>query len=138
MPNYGDPKYWDKRYQEQDGIMYDWLEKYDTLKNIIKDCAAKDSKVLMIGCGNAEVSENMYDDGYQNITNIDISPVVIEQMGKRCVSRPLMKYKIIDACKMDGIPDASFNLVIDKGTSDSLLCSDKSYINVANMMKVKN
>lgn len=34
----------------------------------------------MLGCGNSELSQKMYDDGFENIVNIDISDVVIEQM----------------------------------------------------------
>jgi 2-polyprenyl-3-methyl-5-hydroxy-6-metoxy-1,4-benzoquinol methylase len=36
----------------------------------------------MIGCGNSLLSEQMFDAGYTNITNIDISPIVISQMEK--------------------------------------------------------
>ena len=35
-------------------------------------------KILIIGCGNANFSEDMYDDGYHYLFNIDISSVVIE------------------------------------------------------------
>jgi 2-polyprenyl-3-methyl-5-hydroxy-6-metoxy-1,4-benzoquinol methylase len=31
----------------------------------------------MIGCGNSKLSQQMYDEGYKNIINIDISPTVI-------------------------------------------------------------
>ena len=27
----------------------------------------------MLGCGNSKLSEEMYDDGYRNIVNIDVS-----------------------------------------------------------------
>ena len=36
------------------------------------------------------MSEKMYDDGYCNIENIDISQVVIDQMTERNISRPKM------------------------------------------------
>lgn len=36
----------------------------------------------MVGCGNSKLSQQMYEAGYKNICNIDISPVVIEQMQK--------------------------------------------------------
>ncbi len=39
---------------------------------------SKEIKTLVLGCGNAEYSEDMYDDGFHDIHNIDISPVVIE------------------------------------------------------------
>lgn len=31
----------------------------------------------MVGCGNSKLSEDMYDDGYKDIINIDISDVVV-------------------------------------------------------------
>lgn len=33
--------------------------------------------ILMIGCGNSVLSENLFDVGYYNIINIDISDVVV-------------------------------------------------------------
>lgn len=77
MPNYGDPKYWDKRYTEHVGSTFDWLEDYNSLKAILDEFLKPDSKILVLGCGNACFSEDLYDDGYKNITNIDISSVVI-------------------------------------------------------------
>jgi hypothetical protein len=38
----------------------------------------------MAGCGNSRLSEEMYEDGYRAITNIDISRVVVDQMAERC------------------------------------------------------
>ena len=34
----------------------------------------------MLGCGNAKMSEDMFEDGYQNIKNVDYSTMVIDQM----------------------------------------------------------
>ena len=54
-------------------------------------------KILVIGCGNSELSANMYDFGYHNITNVDISDVVIQQMvEKNAVRRPDMKFVKMD------------------------------------------
>jgi 2-polyprenyl-3-methyl-5-hydroxy-6-metoxy-1,4-benzoquinol methylase len=78
MPNYGDPKYWDKRYKQHEGSTFDWLEDFTTLKPLIIEHGTKDAKILMLGCGNACLSEDMYNDGYTNIYNIDISQVVID------------------------------------------------------------
>jgi hypothetical protein len=37
MPNYGDPKYWDKRYIDNEGSMFDWLEEYNSLKSLVRE-----------------------------------------------------------------------------------------------------
>lgn len=101
MPNYGDPKYWENRYKDQKDTTFDWLniyllrlEDYETLKPIIDEFKLdKLSKVLVLGCGNAEFSEDMYDDGYPNIYNIDISEHCIKAMKERNAQRKNMLCK---------------------------------------------
>jgi 2-polyprenyl-3-methyl-5-hydroxy-6-metoxy-1,4-benzoquinol methylase len=82
MPNYGDLKYWEERYKAQQGVTFDWLEDYETLKSLIDDLSLdkEASRTLILGCGNAEFSEHMCKDGYRNIYNIDIADNVIESM----------------------------------------------------------
>lgn len=75
MPNYGDPKYWDKRYETQPGRTFDWLEDFNSLRPILKNLIDKQHSILQLGCGNADLSTDMYDFGYHNIENIDISDV---------------------------------------------------------------
>jgi len=76
----------------------------------------------------------LYDDGYHNIYNIDISSVVIEQMSERNSERTHMKYEVMDVCDLK-YPDGFFDMAVDKSTIDALLCGDNAYINVARMMK---
>jgi ubiquinone/menaquinone biosynthesis C-methylase UbiE len=76
----------------------------------------------------------MYDDGYTNITNIDISGIVIKQMTERNVKRVSMKDEIMDVRDIK-YPDNHFDLAIDKSTIDALLCGDEAFINVAKMTK---
>jgi predicted TPR repeat methyltransferase len=91
MPNYGDPKYWEDRYNEQKDVTFDWLEDYEALKPIIEDFKLrKDAKIINLGCGNSEFCENMYDDGFQDIENIDICENVIENMRERNKHREKM------------------------------------------------
>lgn len=135
MPNYGDPQYWDKRYKNNEGSMFDWLEDYNALKPLIQDLVENsDAKILILGCGNANFSEDLYDDGYHNVYNIDISSVVIEQMTERNKERTHMKYEVMDVCDIK-YPDGYFDIAIDKSTIDALLCGDNAYIKVAQMMR---
>ena len=132
MPNYGDPGYWDKRYEEQENTVFDWLEDYKSLKEILKEFCNKESRVLVLGCGNAEFSEEMYDDGYKQLYNVDISSVVIEQMRKRNEERDLMTFEVMDVRKL-AYEDDFFDVAIDKSTIDALLCGDEAFLNVALM-----
>ena len=83
MNKYADADYWDTRYEKegQEGKISEWLEDYKSLKKILFDLMRhKDGKILHIGCGNSIIQEEMHDDGYKNITNIDISKPCIDQM----------------------------------------------------------
>jgi len=89
MPNYGDQKYWEDRYKSQNGNTFDWLEDYETLKDLIDYLKLDkcESRILNLGCGNAELEEKMYIDGYKNIFNIDIAENVINFKQKRNTDR---------------------------------------------------
>ena len=43
----------------------------------------KDDAVLMAGCGNSRLSEDMFEDGYANLSNIDISRVARGRRSRR-------------------------------------------------------
>jgi ubiquinone/menaquinone biosynthesis C-methylase UbiE len=136
MPNYGEKKYWDERYASQKGKSFDWLENYESIKPMIKNIGIKkNAYTLNVGCGNSEFSEKMYNDGYKNNYNIDISPTVINDMKERNKGKPGLIYKEMDVRDMKDFKDETFDLVIDKSTIDALLCGDKSFINVALMTK---
>jgi 2-polyprenyl-3-methyl-5-hydroxy-6-metoxy-1,4-benzoquinol methylase len=101
---------------------------------MFRELVPLDSKILMIGCGNALLSEDMYNDGYHNITNIDISPIVIKQMSERNKEKGEMKYEVMDVTEMS-YRDKSFDVVIDKSTIDTLLCSINGNLMIAKMTK---
>ncbi|KAI3853853.1 hypothetical protein MKX03_001181 [Papaver bracteatum] len=78
-------------------------------------------QILVPGCGNSKLSENVYDAGFQNITNIDFSKVVISDMLRRNIrSRPSMKWRVMDMTQMQ-FKDGIFDVVLDKGGLDALM-----------------
>ncbi|NWI11501.1 MET13 protein, partial [Crypturellus soui] len=85
------------------------------------------AQVLVVGCGNSELSEQMYDAGLcEDIVNIDVSEAVVRQMQERSANRrPRMSYLQMDALQMD-FPDAIFQVVLDKGTLDAILADEEA------------
>ena len=80
--HYGQLEYWDDRYSKRIEP-FDWYQTYSDLKEIITPYLEKENKILNVGCGNSTMSEEMYNDGYENITNIDFSSKAISQMEER-------------------------------------------------------
>lgn len=133
MPDYGKHDYWDERYKAND-TTFDWYVSYEPLSKILTPLMKPDSRILMIGCGNSRLSAQLYEAGYRNITNCDISEVCINQMKNRYKDMEQMDWFVKDCAKLD-YPSGSFDLVIDKGTTDAILCGANSFHNVYQMNK---
>ncbi|CAE7560268.1 EEF1AKNMT [Symbiodinium pilosum] len=122
---YGDgPEYWDMRYKA-DPEPFEWLRSYAELRSWIQDASGNNTSasILHLGCGNSLLPEDMYDDGYHNIINVDNSEVVISQMMERNFKRPQMLWLQMDALDLS-LPDNAFDLVLDKSLIDTFACSD--------------
>jgi|TARA_B110000208_G_scaffold190253_1_gene253718 ubiquinone/menaquinone biosynthesis C-methylase UbiE len=76
------------------------------------------------------VSEEMYEDGYTTIDNIDISDVVIQAMQAKHSDKTGLTWEVMD-CTALNHPDGIYDVVFDKGTVDSLLCGEGSTAKVA-------
>ena len=88
-----------------------------------------------MGCGNSRLSEELSEEGYEDITNIDFSPKVIAIMEEKCKPKfPKMSFLVMDALDMKDFQTGTFNTVIDKGTLDSVLCGDNSVPNAQKMI----
>ncbi|PIM99860.1 Methyltransferase [Handroanthus impetiginosus] len=133
--NYGDALYWDARYvQEANCGSFDWYQRYSALRPFIRKYISPSSRVLMVGCGNAVISEDMVKDGFEEIMNIDISSVAIEMMRKKYEDVPQLKYMQMDVRDMSFFPDDSFDSIIDKGTLDSLMCGTDAPLSASQML----
>ena len=125
-------------------------------------------RVLIVGCGNSRLGEDMMRDGwFGGITNVDFSSVVIEQMEERYNDSlyrkihnehkrrqkqseefpglthdehriPRMIFKCADVTEGLSYSDESFDLILCKGTLDSLLCSSGAELKSKQMMKECN
>lgn len=131
MAAYGTAAYWDDRFR-RDPEPFDWYQRYAGLKELLSKYIRKSDAVLMSGCGSSRLSEEMYEDGYQSIANIDYAAPVIEQMSARHKDKKGMSWQVMDATSLS-FGDGVFDCVLDKGTLDSVLCGDNSTANAARM-----
>ncbi|KAI0792029.1 S-adenosyl-L-methionine-dependent methyltransferase [Abortiporus biennis] len=120
---YGTKEYWDQRYsQESEEDSFDWFKSYEDIAPILRDLIPdKNARILMLGCGNSKLSEEMYDDGYTNIVNLDYSGILIEKMRHKHASlRPKMEWLEMDVRELK-FDANSFDIAIDKGTMDAMM-----------------
>lgn len=100
---------------------FDWYQRFSGLKDIITTHIDKANRVLNVGAGNSRLSEEMFEEGYSNITNIDISNVCVKAMKEKYKEKgDNFKYLLMDVKAMD-FPETSFDAVVDKATLDSVL-----------------
>nr|XP_025950608.1 EEF1A lysine methyltransferase 4 [Dromaius novaehollandiae] len=78
----------------------------------------------LAGCGNSALSHDLYELGYTDITSIDFSPVCIEAMRARYAHCPGLRWAVMDISALQ-FPDASFDVVLEKGTLDVLTVEER-------------
>ena len=85
----------------------------------------QDAEIMIIGSGLSDLGAYLYEQGFQCITNIDVSAVAIKYMAEKHIKLDEMDYAQMDITDPD-IPTQpeSFQLVLDKGTLDSLTCCE--------------
>lgn len=121
---FADKQYWDKFFKQREKS-FEWYGGYSDLKKVLLKYIKPAHSLLIVGCGNSSLSADLYDDGFQQNTSIDISQVVIDKMNatyKRNGMRQQLRFECMDVFKLGYEPE-TFNAVIDKGTLDAL-CSD--------------
>ncbi|KAG6524568.1 hypothetical protein ZIOFF_014482 [Zingiber officinale] len=171
-PDYWNASYWDERYRNNYSS-YDWYMEYPSLVSLFDLYLRRHHRILIIGCGNSghsdgqlgfvcckyaqeplilavnypALGEDLVDDGYQDVVNIDISSVLIETMQAK-YSHKSIKF-LYDACcflitstdiKMDvrdmsPFESGSFDAVIDKGTLDTFMCGEDDITHATQLLK---
>lgn len=125
---YASKQYWDNAYTGgKYGESFDWFGAWGVraadggpgLAEAVRPLVQPGDRILMLGCGNSNMSALMYREGYENIVNLDISEPVIDQMRRRYSHMNRMTWVAMDASAMT-MDDRFFDVVIDKGMFDAL------------------
>ena len=77
-----DQTYWDNQYQAN-AIGWDLGQISPPIKTYIDTIENKDAKILIPGCGNTYEAEYIIQQGFTNVTVIDIAPTLVENLKKK-------------------------------------------------------
>ena len=69
MAQYGKPEYWDERYA-RDPEPFDWYQRWSGIRDICMNYMKPSDNVLIVGCGNSRLGEEMY--CYTNVVHYPI------------------------------------------------------------------
>ncbi|KAK2907631.1 eEF1A lysine and N-terminal methyltransferase [Channa argus] len=118
-------EYWERFFKKRGEKAFEWYGDYNKLCGVLHKYIKVQDKVLVVGCGNSELSEQMYDVGYKHLTNIDISETVVTHMNQRNAERrPGLTFHQVDATQTP-YEDASYQAALDKGTLDAMASEEK-------------
>lgn len=74
--------YWDKQYQNNE-TGWDLHQVSPPLKSFIDTLTDKSMSILIPGCGNAYEAEYLLDNGFTNVTLIDISSTLVQRLTEK-------------------------------------------------------
>jgi SAM-dependent methyltransferase len=77
-----DQTYWDNQYQANT-TGWDLGQVSPPIKTYIDTIENKDAKILIPGCGNTYEAEYLVQQGFTNVTVIDIAPTLVENLKKK-------------------------------------------------------
>jgi len=99
-----DQNYWDSQYQSNT-IGWDLGEVSPPLKNYIDTLENKDIRILIPGCGNTYEAEYLLEQGFTNITVIDIAPTLVENLKTKFKDNPNINILLGDFFEHQGMYD---------------------------------
>ncbi|XP_078115744.1 eEF1A lysine and N-terminal methyltransferase [Sander vitreus] len=118
-------EYWERFFKKRGEKAFEWYGDYNKLCGVLHKYIKVKDKVLVVGCGNSELSEQMFDVGYKRLTNIDISETVVTHMNQRNAERrPGLTFQQVDATQTP-YEEASYQAALDKGTLDAMASEEE-------------
>ena len=120
--------YWNNQYEAGKtgwdlGMASPALVKYiDSLPN-------KDARILIPGCGNAYEAQYLLDQGFTNITLIDIAPLLVEQLQAKYVGNSNIQVVLGDFFEFEG----QFDVIIEQ----TFFCAIQPYMRSEYVKKMR-
>jgi SAM-dependent methyltransferase len=133
--SYSSKSYWEDRYEKKDGSSsHEWYFNFEKLQPILNNLITKESSILEIGCGDVPLLKDLSPHHEGNLQAIDFSSKVIDDLRLKLIPDEKVKYGTMDARELR-FEDSFFDVVIDKGTMDAMLCDEgEGFANVYRIM----
>ncbi|XP_060098787.1 EEF1A lysine methyltransferase 4 [Heteronotia binoei] len=120
---YRDRSFWEARYREEGAAPAEWFGGLECFRQQLEAELSPTDRILVLGCGNSALSYNLYQLGYTDITSIDYSAACIASMQDYYAHCPELQWVVMDAQAL-AFQDASFDVVLEKGTLDSMMVEE--------------
>jgi hypothetical protein len=106
-----DKEYWENRYLQKD-TGWDLGQVSPPIKAYIDQLDNKEISILIPGCGNAYEANYLLEKGFSNITLVDVSPTLVEQLKFNLNANQYQNLKVIcgDFFSLHG----KFDLIIEQ------------------------
>ena len=128
--DFASPEFWRTFFERRGERAFEWYGSFpefrSNLERAWRDRQARSAcRTLVIGCGNSELSQQLYAAGWTAQTSIDFDAGVIAEMQKKYspVRFPGLRFVEMDARALT-FDASSFDLVVDKGTLDAMCTGD--------------
>lgn len=86
---FADPAFWETRYQASKEA-FEWYLGWENLKEVLLpllvpegEPESREAEILVLGCGTSLVSQELYAEGFNNVTNVDRCEFVVQAMRER-------------------------------------------------------
>ena len=109
--------------QDIDGTDREWIASVEDVIAAVHGHIPQGGKLLVVGCGESQLSAGLLQEGWTDITSTDISPAAISCQRAR---HPGIAW-MVDDCTSMKFQGQNFDCVIDKGTADAMLFRSKSH-----------
>lgn len=127
---YRDRCFWDSRYRQTGAAPTEWFGGLSCFREQLEAELRPGDRILVLGCGNSALSHDLFQLGYTDVTSIDYSPVCIAAMRACYAQCRGLQWAVMDARDL-AFADSSFDVVLEKGTLDSMMVGETDPWNVA-------
>src|SRR5690606_19376695 len=104
-----DQHYWETRWEKQE-TGWDIGYPSPAITKYMDGIADKNTAILIPGCGNAYEAEYLVQQGFSNITLLDIAPMAVERLKQKFEANPVIKILCEDFYEHKG----SYDLVLEQ------------------------